>query len=111
MELTPYHGSWEPSDPHANFKADVALYSKIDPLPTFEGLSRATGVPVECLLRYVAVKYAASGAEARLLMRPIVLRQMEEHIAKAEAANTDEARLEAYEALKQMVGWLKSGEK
>jgi hypothetical protein len=35
---------------------------------------------------------------------------MAEHVAKAETANTDAARLAAYEALRQMIGWLQLGE-
>ena len=60
-------------------------------------------------MRYVLVKYAASGADALLTMTPIVLQQMEQHIEKAEVADTDAARLEAYAALRQMVTWLKIG--
>ena len=74
-----------------------------------EVLSRETGIPVACLIRYVLVKYAASGADMLLATGPIVLRQMEALIEKADAAGTDEARLEAYEALRQMVSWLKAG--
>jgi hypothetical protein len=111
MELYPYTDTWDEHDPHANFKADVAQYTLADPLPTLEGLSRATGVPVPCLVRYVLVKYAASGADALLAMGPLVLRQMEQHITTAEAAGTDEARLKAYEALRQMVSWLQAGMK
>jgi hypothetical protein len=107
MELYPFQDSWEADDPHANFKAEVAQYSQTDPLPTLENLSRAAGIPVPCLVRYILVKYAVSGAEALLAMTPIVLRQMEQHIEKAEANGTDTARLEAYEALRQMIGWLK----
>lgn len=109
MELYPYRDSWDEKDPHANFKAEVALYSVVDPLPTLENLSRATGIPVPCLIRYVLVKYAASGAEALLAMTPIVLRQMEQHVERAEAAGADAARLEAYEALRQMIAWLRAG--
>jgi hypothetical protein len=109
MELYPYRDSWAEDDPHANFKAEVAQYSQTDPLPTLENLSRATGVPLPCLVRYILVKYAVSGAEALLAMTPIVLRQMEQHVEKAEAAGTDAARLEAYEALHQMIGWLRLG--
>lgn len=109
MELYPFEDSWTEDDPHANFKAEVAQYSQTDPLPTLENLSRATGIPTPCLVRYILVKYAVSGAEALLAMTPIVLRQMEQHIEKAEAAGTDSARLEAYEALRQMIGWLKLG--
>lgn len=109
MELYPFEDSWAEDDPHANFKAEVAQYSQTDPLPTLENLSRATGVPVPCLVRYILVKYAVSGAEALLAMTPIVLRQMDQHVEKAQAAGTDAARLEAYDALRQMIGWLKLG--
>ena len=109
MELYPYTDTWDPQDPHANFKTDVAQYTLADPLPTLEGLSRATGVPVPCLVRYVLVKYAASNPDMLLAMGPLVLRQMEEPIASAEVAGTDEARLKAYETLRQIVSWLRAG--
>ena len=110
MELRPYRDTWPVDDRHANFKADVTAYTSADPLPTLETLSRGTGIPVECLIRYVLVKYAASGADALLAMRPVVLRQMEEHVATAEKEDTDAARLRAYTALKSMIEWLALGE-
>lgn len=110
MNLYPYTDSWPADDPHANFKADVAAYTAADPLPTLENLSKATGVPVPCLVRYVLVKYAASGADALLSMSPIVVQQMADHVAKAEATDTDAARLAAYAALRQMINWLQLGE-
>ena len=109
LDLYPYIDTWEPNDPHANFKEAVAQYTLVDPLVTLNGLSKATGVPVGCLARYVLVKYAASGADMALATGPLVLRQMEEQIEKAETADTDVARLEAYSALKQMVSWLRAG--
>lgn len=109
MNLPVYLDTWPDDDPHANFKAEVAAYSVADPLPTLENLSRATGIPVPALVRYILVKYVASGADAVLSMSPLVLRQMDEHIAKAEAAGIDAARLHAYEALRQMIAWLRSG--
>ena len=109
MQLYAYTETWEPDDPHANFKADVATYTVVDPLPTIEGLSGATGVPVPCLIRYVLVKYAASGADAMLAMGPLVLRQMQDQIDAAELAGTAEARLQAYEALRQIIAWLQIG--
>ena len=74
MELRPYRDTWDRDDPHANFKAEVAGYTSADPLST----------PVECLVRYVLVRYAASGA--------------------------DTARLRAYGALKSMIASLALGE-
>ena len=109
IQLYPYTDTWDDQDPHANFKADVAHYTIVDPLPTLEGLSRATGVPVPCLVRYVLVKYAASNSEALMAMGPLVLRQMQTQIDDAENAGTDEARLQAYEALKQIISWLQVG--
>jgi hypothetical protein len=106
MKLPSYRDTWDAEDPHANFKAEVANYTVADPLPTLEGLSAATGIPVPCLIRYVLVKWAASGAEALLAMEPIALAQMRAHVDRAEAAGTNTARLEAYAALRQMIAWL-----
>ena len=106
MDLKPYRDTWPSDDRHANFKAEVACYTVADPLPTLENLSKGTGIPVGCLVRYVLVKYAASGSEALMAMDPIVFRQMREHVRLAEAEGSDEAKLRAYEALRQMVGWL-----
>jgi hypothetical protein len=96
--------------PHANFKAGVARYTVADPMPTLENLSLNTGIPAGCLIRYVLVKYAASGAETLLAMDPIVFRQMREHVTRAEKDGTDIARLKAYGALKEMIDWLNAGQ-
>ena len=106
MELLPFTKVWAEDDPHANFKAEVASYTRTDPLPALRNLSELTGIPVECLIRYVLVKWAASGAEALLSMGPVVFRQMEQHVAEAETRGTDEARIRAYCALKEMISWL-----
>lgn len=106
MQFKPYRDSWASDDPHANFKTEVACYTAADPMPTMENLSRNTGIPVECLIRYVLVKYAASGSEALLAMEPVVFRQMREQVARAEDQGTDAARLRAYAALKEMIAWL-----
>src|SRR5947209_762280 len=106
IELYPYQDTWDVTDPHANFKAEVALYSRVDPLPTLKNLSRVTGIPIPCLIRYVLVKYASSRADALLAMTPIVLSQLQQHIDKAELIGTTTARLEGYEALRQMIAWL-----
>jgi hypothetical protein len=93
-------------DPHANFRAEVACYTAADPYPTLNNLSQLTGIPVDRLIRYVLVKYTASASDARLNMDPVVFRQMRDHIARAEDEGTDAARLQAYEALRKMIGWL-----
>jgi len=93
-------------DAHANFRAEVACYTAADPYPTIKNLSDLTGIPVEQLIRYVLVKYAASASDALLSMDPIVFRQMRDHIARAEQEGTSEAKVAAYEALRQMVSWL-----
>jgi hypothetical protein len=109
VDLKPYRDTWPPDDRHANFKAEVACYTVADPLPTLGNLSKGTGIPVECLIRYVLVKYAASGSEALMAMDPIVFRQMREHVERAEEDGSDAARLKAYTALKDMIAWLKLG--
>ncbi len=106
ITLEPYRDSWTDDDIHANFKSEVAVYTTHDPLPTLRNLSADTGVPLGAVVRYVLVKYATSGADALLSMTPIVFTQMKDHVAAAEAADTDTARLEAYGKLKNMIAWL-----
>lgn len=106
MELRPYRDTWPADDRHANFKAEVACYTAADPFPTLENLSKGTGIPVDSLIRYVLVKYAASGSEAILAMEPIVFRQMKEHVRKAEDDGSEAAKLRAYTALRDMISWL-----
>jgi len=110
VKLEAYRDVWAPDDHHANFKADVACYTAADPLPTLENLSKASGIPVGCLIRYVLVKWAASGSEALLATGPIVYGQMQAHIQRAEEDGSDAAKLRAYAALKGMVEWLGSRE-
>ena len=110
IELYSYRDSWDENDPLANFKAEVTNYTVADPMPTLQNLSAASGIPLPCLVRYVLVKWACSGAEAMLAISPIALQQMESHIQNAERVNTDEARLEAYDALRQMIAWFVAGE-
>jgi hypothetical protein len=111
ITLAPYREEWAADERDANFKAEVACYTTADPLPTLENLSRGTGIPVGCLARYILVKWAASGAEMLMSMGPIVLQQMQQQIDDAESVGTEEARLRAYEALRQIVAWLKAGAK
>jgi hypothetical protein len=75
-------------------------------MPTIENLGRLTGVAPEQIVRYVLVKYAASASDALLSLDPIAFRQMRAHVGKAEAEDTDEARLRAYRALRDMISWL-----
>ena len=104
--LEPYEGPWPAADAAAGFRSLVAEYSRLDPMPTLETLSRHTGIPVGALARFVLVRYCTSGSDALLEIGPRVVRQMEEIIRQAEAAGSDAARLDAYRALKAIVSWL-----
>jgi hypothetical protein len=106
ITLEPYRGRWPPDDPDAGFRQAVAEYSAIDPMPTLEELGRRKGIPVGALIAFVLTRYCASGSEALLYTGPVVVRQMEEIVRKAEAAGTDAARVEAYRALAAIVSWL-----
>jgi len=107
IELERYAGTWPEDDPDANFKREVADYTRADPLPTIEQLSANTGIPVGALVRYVLVKWTAEGSEALLAMGPRTVERMWTAVERAETVGTDEARLEAYEVLRQMVAWLR----
>jgi hypothetical protein len=107
ITLEPYRGHWPPDDPDAGFRRMVAEYSAIDPMPTLEELGRRKEIPVGALAGFVLARYCASGSEALLHTGPVVVREMDEIVRSAEAAGTDAARLDAYQALAAIVAWLK----
>jgi len=104
--LQRWEGPWAHDDPDANFKADVALYSALDPLSTLEGLSRSVQVPVGALARYVLAKFATSGSGGLLELGPVAVRRLQAFVDEAESDGTDEARLAAYHALRAFISWL-----
>lgn len=106
VRLEPYDGPWADDDRDANLKADVALYSRVDPLRTIRGLSDATSVPEGALVRWVLARWASEGASGLLELGPTFSRRLRDVCAAAETADTDAARLEAYHQLRQMIAWL-----
>lgn len=108
MELQPFTGAWEPDDPDANFKAQVAEYSRIDPLPTLETLSRNTGIPVGALARYILVRWAAEGSETLMALGPRTVERMHQVVAAAEADGSVEAKLQAFDTVRAMISWLRA---
>ena len=106
VRLEAWDGPWPDDDPDANFKADVAAYSLLDPLTTLTTLSRNIDVPLGALCRYVLAKWATGGSEALLELGPSTVRRMAALCAAAEAEGTDAARLAAYEQVRAIVSWL-----
>ena len=108
VELTRWDGPWSADDPDANFKQDVALYTKLDPLATIRNLAANTGIPVGALVHYVLARWASAGSESLLSAGPSVIERMAGVFDAAEEAGTAEARLEAYSTVRQMVAWLRA---
>lgn len=107
VSLDPWDGPWADDDPDANFKAEIALYAKLDPLHTIGNLARNIDVPVGAVVRYVLAKWATEGSGGLLELGPHMVERLNEITATAEQAGTDEARLAAYEQLRQLLAWLK----
>jgi len=105
--LEPWVGPWSADDPDANYKAEIALYATQDPLSTLRALGDAIGVPVGALARYVLARYATSGSGGLLELGPSMVHRLWEPVEVAEGKGTDEARLIAYEQLRQMISWLR----
>jgi hypothetical protein len=63
---------------HRHFAEQVAAAKAQDPMGTFANLSAATGVPVEDLVHYALVRWAAAGSEMLMATEPQVLRQLVE---------------------------------
>ena len=106
ITLETYRTPFSRDDKDANFKHDVATYSRLDPMPALDRMSRNLDIPVGALVRYVLARWTTSGSDALLEVGPLVVRQMGALIEQAEQAATDEARLEAYDGLRQIVSWL-----
>jgi hypothetical protein len=106
IRLQRWAGPWPDDDPDANFKADVALYCRLDPLATLEGLSRNVDVPLGALVRYVLAKYATGGSGGLLELGPVAVRRLAAFVDDAETIGTDEARLAGYHALRAYISWL-----
>ena len=106
VHLTRWTGPWPEGDKDANLKEDIALYSRVDPLRTIRGLSTAVNVPEGAIVRYVLARWASEGASGLLELGPTMTRRLNTVCAEAEAAGTDEARLAAFQQLRQMLSWL-----
>jgi hypothetical protein len=107
LELVGWDGPWEADDPDANFKADVALYSHVDPLMTIGNLAAAMKIPEGAVVHYVLAKWASAGSGGLLELGPTMVHKLWAVVEKAEETGTDAARLEAYEQLRQMISWLR----
>ena len=107
IEITSWDGPWEEDDPDANFKSDVALYAHVDPMRTVRGLAEALGIPEGAIVHYVLAKWASAGSGGLLELGPSMVHRLWEVIETAQASETDRARLDAYEQLRQMISWLR----
>ena len=107
ITLTPWTGPWEDDDPDANYKHEIALYSLDDPMPTLRALAANLDVPVGAIARFVLVRYTTGGSSGLLEIGPTMVHRLWEAVDRAEADGTDEARLEAYRQLKDMLSWLR----
>lgn len=108
ITLEPYTEPFAPDDPDANFKAQVAEYSQLDPLHTLEGMSAALGIPPGAVARAVLARWASEGSSALMELGPRMVDRLWEPIAAAEREDDDAARLRAYDQLRQMVSWLRA---
>ena len=109
VRLERWDGDWSADDPFADLRADVVTYGHVDPLATVHGLSDATGIPVGALVRYVLARWAAGGSEALLELGISGVDHLVRIVEDAEVAATDATRLEAYHAMRVVVGWLRAG--
>jgi hypothetical protein len=106
IRLVSWTGPFADDDPDANFKADVALYSHVDPLATIRNLARALKIPVGGLCHYVLAKWATQGSGGLLELGPTMVRRLAGICDEAEAVGTDDARLAAYLQLRGLTSWL-----
>jgi hypothetical protein len=83
---------------HREFARQAEATLAVDPTPTFEGLSAATGVPLDVLVHYALVRWASAGAEALLAVEPQALRDL-----------VAARKREDWAAVAGMIDWLEAG--
>lgn len=107
--LERWDGPWDDDDPDAAFKADVALYSRLDPLATMTVLAGSLGVPVGALARSVLARWAADGSAALLEIGPSAVARLVAAVDVAQSAASPEEELAAWRKLGGQVRWLAAG--
>jgi hypothetical protein len=107
LEIQPFDGQFSEHDKDANFKHEMSLYSRVDPLKTLDGLSRAIDVPVGAVAHYVLAKWASEGASGILEVGPTMIKKLDKICQDAENSHDDEDRLAAFSRVRQIISWLK----
>jgi hypothetical protein len=107
IRLERWSGPWPDDDPDANFKADIAAFSMLDPLETLRGLGENLDIPIGALARAILARWASEGSSALLELGPSMVERLWAVTEEAEGAATDEERLEVYRRLRGMVSWLR----
>ena len=106
IRLESWTGPWEDDDPHGNFKAEVALWSRADPMETLEPFAEMVGLPVGAICRSVLARWAGEGSAAKLELGPSMVERLWEVCEGAGADPT--AQLAAFDQLRQMLSWLRA---
>jgi hypothetical protein len=83
---------------HQRFAERVAAAKLQDPMGTFANLSAATGIPIDDLVHYALVRWAAAGAEMLMAAEPQVMRQL-----------IEARRSEDWETVGGLIDWLAAG--
>ena len=76
-------------------------------MSTVDNLAMALGIPEGAIVWYVLAKWASAGSGGLLELGPSMINRLWEPIEQAEATDTDTARLQAYQQLRQMLSWLR----
>ncbi len=83
---------------HREFARQTEASLAVDPMPTFQTLSRSTGVPVETLVHHALVRWVMAGSEALMTVEPPVLREL-----------IEARRREDWVKVGGMIDWLQAG--
>jgi hypothetical protein len=65
-------------------------------------------MPVGAVARYVLARYASGGSNGLMEVGPSMVHRLWEPVDRAEAEDSDAARIEAYKQLRDMIGWLRA---
>jgi hypothetical protein len=84
---------------HREFANRVREAKAQNPMPTFAALAETTGIPVDDLVHYALVRWAAAGSELLMALEPQALRDL---VVARES--------EDWDRVAGIIDWLAAGE-
>ena len=108
IELIRWTGPWSDDDPDAQLQGGCGAVHDARSARDAASTQRGNRDPCRSARSLRAGGWASAGSESLLNAGPSIIERMWATFSEAEQTDTSEARLAAYEVVRQMVAWLRA---